>query len=156
MKMRASVFWTNCIDGGLLSSVLASIGFVDTNPLVSGISVPETPKEMSGIRKRNIEIHFFLNEEENNQLNKLAKETNLSKSNLLRYLICGFAPVEAPPADYHKLIREIRAVGNNLNQILVIAKTNGILSIPDLKKEIADLREVEQKLREVFQMKKLK
>ena len=110
---------------------------------------------MSKIRKRNIEIHFFLNEEENNQLDKLVKETNLSKSKLLRYLICGFVPVEAPPADYHKLIREIRAIGNNLNQTLMIAKKNGILSIPDLKKEIADLREVEKELREVFKMRKL-
>lgn len=109
---------------------------------------------MSKIRKRNIEIHFFLNEEENNQLDKLVRETNLSKSKLLRYLICGFVPAEAPPADYHKLIREIRAVGNNLNQTLVVAKTNGILSVPDLRKEIIELREVEKELRDVFKMRK--
>lgn len=108
------------------------------------------------MRKRPIQVIVYFNEEEHRRLCDLCRKTNLKKSTLIRYLIEGYCPVEAPPVDYHNLIREIRAVGNNLNQTLVIAKTNGILSIPDLKKEIADLRKVEKEIREVFQMKKMK
>ena len=50
----------------------------------------------------------------------------------------------APPADLHKLIWEIRRVGNNIDQILMVANTKGILNIPDFRKAIDDLREVEK------------
>lgn len=107
------------------------------------------------MRKRNNRVEVYLNDTEYENFCDLCRKTNLKKTTLIRYLIEGYRPVEAPPADYHKLIREIRAVGNNLNQTLVIAKTNGILSVPDLRKEITDLREVEKELREVFKMRKL-
>ena len=51
---------------------------------------------------------------------------------------------ELPPVDLHKLIWEIRRVGSNIDQILMIANANGILNIPDLRKVIDDLREVEK------------
>ena len=102
------------------------------------------------MRKRNYGLHIFLNEEEYLKFTELAKETGLSRSQLFRYIILGFVPVQAPPADYKTLIRELRAVGNNLNQILVIARTNGILNVPDLRKAISDLREVEMLMREAF------
>ena len=139
-----------------MSLVLASIEFVDTNSLIRGFFAPETPKEMSKIRKRNIEIHFFLNEEENNQLNKLVKETNISKSNLLRCLICGFTPVEAPPADYPKLIKELRAVGNNLNQLVRLARTTGYINTPELTKILDDLRKTEHEVNLAFTVKQVK
>lgn len=106
------------------------------------------------MRDKTVEFHFLLTEDNFKQLSELSEKTGLSKAKVLRYLIRGCHLAEAPPADYHKLIREIRAVGNNLNQTLVIAKSNGILNVPDLKQEILDLREIEKQLREVFQMKK--
>lgn len=106
------------------------------------------------MRKRKNELHVFLNEAEYAQLNKLASETGLSKSKIVWYLICGFSPPQAPPADYRKLIRQIRAVGNNLNQILTVAKANGILNVPDLRREILDLRNVEKEIQQVFQVKR--
>ena len=111
---------------------------------------------MSKIRKRNIEIHFFLNEEENNQLNKLVMETKLSKSKLLRYLICGCIPIEAPPADYPKLISEMRAVGNNLNQLVRLARTTGNINTPELTKILDDLRKTEHEVNLAFTVKQVK
>ena len=111
---------------------------------------------MSKIRKRNIEIHFFLNEEENNQLDKLVMETNLSKSKLLRYLICGCILIEAPPADYPKLISEMRAVGNNLNQLVRLARTTGYINTPELTKILDDLRKTEHEVNLAFTIKQVK
>jgi len=106
------------------------------------------------MRKRPIRVEVYLNKDEHEHLCDLCSKTNLSKTTLIRYLIQGYVPAEAPPADYHNLIREIRAIGNNLNQTLIIARTNGILNVPDLRQEILDLRDVEKKLHETFQMKK--
>lgn len=99
-------------------------------------------------------MEVYLNEKEHQDLCDLCKETNLNKTTLIRYLIQGCVPVQAPPAEYYKLIREIRAVGNSLNQTLVIVKSNGILNVPDLRQEILDLREIEKELHRTFQMKK--
>lgn len=106
------------------------------------------------MRKRKIKFDLYFDEEELESLNSLCQQTNLNKASLIRYLIKGYCPPESPPADYKTLIRELRAVGNNLNQILVIARTNGILNVPDLRKAISDLREVEMLMREAFTMKK--
>lgn len=106
------------------------------------------------MRKRSFRVEVYLNESEHNRLCDLCSETKLPKTVLIRYLIQGYAPAKAPPADYHKLIRELRAVGNNINQTLVIAKANGILNVPDLRQEVLDLRKIEKEVREAFQMKK--
>ena len=105
------------------------------------------------MKDKTVEFHFLLTEADSKKLSELSSKTSLSRSKVLRYLIRECHLIEAPPADYHKLIREIRAVGNNLNQTLVIAKTNGILNVPDLRQEILDLRKVEKELQEAFQMK---
>lgn len=105
------------------------------------------------MRDKSVEFHFLLSKDDFNRLSEIAVETNVSKSKVLRDLIRGCKLVEAPPADYPLLIRELRAVGNNLNQTLVIAKANGILNVPDLQKEILDLREVEKKISSQFDLK---
>lgn len=106
------------------------------------------------MRDKTVEFHFLLTEDDFKQLSELSDKTGLSKAKVLRYLIRGCHLSEAPPADYHKMIREIRAVGNNLNQTLIIARTNGILNVPDLRQEILDLRKVEKEIREAFEIKK--
>ncbi len=102
---------------------------------------------------KTVEFHFLLTEDEFQKLSETAAGSKISKAKVLRDLINGCQLVEAPPADYPLLIRELRAVGNNLNQTLVIAKTNGILNIPDLRKEILDLRELEKKISSQFDLK---
>jgi len=43
-------------------------------------------------------------------------------------------PVEIPPLLYFDLIREIRAVGNNLNQIAYKANSLGFIDAPSYRK----------------------
>ncbi|MCM1508854.1 MAG: hypothetical protein NC177_17240 [Ruminococcus flavefaciens] len=111
---------------------------------------------MIKVKDKNVEFHFLLTEQDYEQLCILAEKTGLSKSKILRYLIRGCVLVEAPPVEFSMLIREIRAIGNNLNQTLVIAKANGILNIPDLRKEILDLRELEKEIGKQFEIQRVK
>lgn len=105
------------------------------------------------MREMTMPIQFYATEKDNEMLSERAKRMGVSKSEVLRDLVRGCQLVEAPPADYPFLIRELRAIGNNLNQTLVIAKSNGILNIPDLRKEILELRELEKKISSQFDLK---
>lgn len=104
--------------------------------------------------KRKIRFELCFNEEEYSQLQALCEKTGMCKATVIRYLIMGFAPPQAPPADYPGFIRQLRAIGNNLNQTLVIAKANGILNVPDLRKEILELRELEKEIQKQFRLER--
>ena len=100
--------------------------------------------------ERRFEFHIYLNEEEKDALCKLSKITKLSKSQLIREIILGYSPPEGPPANYGELIYQLRSLGNNINQILRIARTNGILNPVELEKHLSELRTIEEKMHSVF------
>ena len=95
------------------------------------------------MRTRNHRIVFYLNDKEFEAFEQKAKRTSRSREDFIRKAVAEVQIKEAPPADLHKLIWEIRRVGNNIDQILMIANAKGILNIPDLRKAIDALREVE-------------
>lgn len=96
------------------------------------------------MRKRNHRVVFYLNDKEFEVFEKKAKRTSRSREAFIRKAIQEAPIKELPPADLSKLIYEFRRVGNNIDQILMIANAKGILNIPDLRKAIDDLREVEK------------
>ena len=106
------------------------------------------------MRSRPISLLIYFNEEEYENLCNLCEKTNLKKGRLIRLLLEGYVPPQAPPVDYKKLIREVRAVGNNINQILFYTNANGILNVPDLNTELKKLREVEKFIREHYEAKR--
>ena len=96
------------------------------------------------MRTRNHRVVFYLNDKEFEAFEQKAKRSSRSREAFIRKAIQEVQIKELPPADLHKLIWEIRRVGNNINQILMIANAKGILNIPDLRKAIDDLREAEK------------
>ena len=77
------------------------------------------------MRKRGIRKQVWLNEKENSFLQNNASKAGLSQENYLRALIKGYVPKELPPADYYAMMRELHAIGNNLNQIAARANATG-------------------------------
>ena len=77
------------------------------------------------MRKRNIRKQVWLNEKENSRLQANAVKAGFSQENYLRTLINGFIPKELPPPDYHAMVRELHAIGTNLNQIAARANATG-------------------------------
>ena len=96
------------------------------------------------MRTRNHRVVFYLNDREFEAFEEKAKRSSRSREAFIRRAIQEVQIKELPPADLHKLIWEIRRVGNNIDQILMIANAKGILNIPDLRKAIDDLRETEK------------
>lgn len=77
------------------------------------------------MRKRGIRVQVWLNKEENSTLHTSAKKAGLSQESYLRTLINGYMPKELPPPDYFSMMRELHAIGNNLNQIAAKANATG-------------------------------
>jgi len=75
--------------------------------------------------KRSIKITFRLNAQECQRLKKQVKKTGLSQEAFIRTLINGYVPKELPPPDYYAMMRELHAIGSNLNQIAAKANATG-------------------------------
>lgn len=96
--------------------------------------------------KRKNEIKVRLNDRELTWLNEVAHRAGRSRESCIRDAIVGIQIREAPPLEYHSLIREIRAVGNNLNQLTVLAHTHGFVDERELRQCLEHLRETEKRL----------
>ena len=77
--------------------------------------------------KRNLKVTVRLDEDEYSHLKTQLRRTGYSQEAYLRMLISGRVPREMPPVEYHSLIRELNAIGNNLNQIARAANMSGVV-----------------------------
>ena len=103
------------------------------------------------MRKRNCRFEVCFTRDELSELTKKARKAHLSISGFIRRAVFSAEIKEAPPADYYELIRELRRIGSNLNQLLKIANTNKLLDAPRLREELDAVRNIESKLWHVFQ-----
>ena len=78
------------------------------------------------MRTRNVHVQFWLDKKEAESLNKRVKKSGLSRERYLRHLIDGLVPTDAPPPDYYSMMRELHAIGTNLNQIAQKAHVLGL------------------------------
>lgn len=85
--------------------------------------------------KRNIEKHILMNKAEAQDLQKKAKRVCLSEGGLIRLLLKGYEPREKPDERFYDVMRELSAIGNNINQLAAKANTLGFVDAPQLKKE---------------------
>ena len=102
------------------------------------------------MKKRIHEIKIRFSPDELATLNEQVKKAGISREQFCRNAIQGVAIRENPPADLHKLIWEIRRVGNNIDQILTIANARGLLDVPQLRKAMADLRDAEKLIADAY------
>ncbi len=61
----------------------------------------------------------------------MVKRSGLSREVYLRHLINSLVPTDAPPPDFYTMMRELHAIGGNLNQI---AQKANVLNVVDAKR----------------------
>ena len=96
------------------------------------------------MRNRRHRIVFYLNDAEFECLKRKVAKTSLSRESFIRAAINGIQVKEAPPAEIPRFIREIRRIGSNINQLLMIANAKGLMDVPRLRQAISELRDVEK------------
>ena len=91
-----------------------------------------------------------LTKDEYYDLTKKARKAGLTTASFVRKAVANAEVKEGPNADVPMLIREVRRVGYNINEILKIAHTKEFIDAPALKKALDDNREVEKKIMEAY------
>ena len=103
---------------------------------------------------QNIKKQFWCSREIANELSKKAKLTGLSESEVIRTLISNFEPREKPPQEFYDCLKELRAIGNNLNQIARKANSIDIIDKQFYQREARKLNEFILELKKEFLLPK--
>ena len=83
-------------------------------------------------------------------LTKKARKTNLSREGYCRAVLNGIEVKTAPPAEYYDLIREVKRIGSNIDQLLKLANAKGLLDVPAIRKALEQNRATEKMLWDTF------
>ena len=96
------------------------------------------------MRKRNCRVEIYFTKTELETLTKKVRRSGLSREGYCRRILNGAVVKEAPPAEVPMLIREVRRVGYNIDQLLMIARTKNWLIVKELEKALESNRAVEK------------
>lgn len=100
------------------------------------------------MRKRRVSFVLRLSESEHSHLMKGVKSTGLPRETFIRSLILGYIPKAKPPPDYYAMMRELHAIGNNLNQLAAKANATGHLDNIIFQQEADRLRKSVQHIQQ--------
>lgn len=90
------------------------------------------------MRGRRVEVCFT--DAEYDALKKKADKAGLTVGGFVQSAVAGKEVKEAPPADVPYLLREMKRIGYNLNQTLKRANSLGMTDMPQLRKDMDELR----------------
>lgn len=100
--------------------------------------------------KRNCSMVIRFTRAELEAVTKKARKAGLSRESFCRAVLGGANVHEAPDVDVLMLLRELRRVGNNVNQTLKRANSTGIVDMPQFRKDMADIRKATEKIMEAY------
>lgn len=101
------------------------------------------------MRSRFHHISIWLNDKELSYLKVLSEKSGLKKDPLIRSLIMGQKLRAKPTEEYCRILRELSAIGNNINQIARIANTNRKIGGEEISKAVRMLDDVWRKIKDV-------
>ena len=86
------------------------------------------------MRNRKKILFVYLSQMEEQQLNKALDATGLTASAYIRKLIMQREIRPRPPDEYAKLLRELSAIGNNINQLAYKANGLGVIHLAEVRR----------------------
>jgi hypothetical protein len=93
------------------------------------------------MRKRAHRIWAHLSDDEYEAFRCSVKKSGLSQEAYLRALIKGRIPRQPPPVDYYAMMKELRAIGNRINQIAARANAIGFIDAEQYEKNARELHD---------------
>ena len=87
------------------------------------------------MRRRKYPVQVYLDESEYGKLKEWSEASKRTMSDYIRELILDCRPVEFPPIEYQTVLRELRKIGINLNQLAGKAHTLGFLDEREYRQE---------------------
>lgn len=81
--------------------------------------------------KRRVKKQFWLSPQDARELKRKAKLCGITETAVIRILLHGYEPKEKPDARFYEAMRQLSAIGNNINQLAVKANTLGFIDTAD-------------------------
>ena len=88
-----------------------------------------------------MKIRFTKDELES--LTKKSRKAGLSREGYCRRILNGATVKEAPSIDSMVMLRELKRIGYNLNEVLKKANAIGLIDVPEMRKSVTEIRQVE-------------
>ncbi|SCH05140.1 Bacterial mobilisation protein (MobC) [uncultured Ruminococcus sp.] len=85
--------------------------------------------------KHRIKKQFWLSPQDARELKRKAKLCGITETAVIRILLRGYEPKEKPDARFYEAMRQLSAIGNNINQLALKANALGFVDTPMLKNE---------------------
>lgn len=95
-------------------------------------------------------ISLRLTDEEISSLKEKVAKTNLSREAFIRNAIKNIRVVERPPIEYGDILRELRRIGSNVDQILVKLRSLGFADNREISKALDSIRNMDKTFRGFF------
>ena len=92
--------------------------------------------------KHSVQFLIRITPSEYVEIKKNTAMSGLTMSEYARRIITGETIVAAPPADLNYLIRELKRIGSNLNQLLKKLNVLGVAHPLELERCAGDIREI--------------
>ena len=87
------------------------------------------------MRNRKVQILFRLTDDEAEQLHELVRKSGRSREAFLREMVKGYRLCEKPDPEFYKIMRELSAIGNRINQLAAKANALNFVDTPMLHDE---------------------
>ena len=87
------------------------------------------------MRKREVLKQVWMNFDEANELKLKSQKANINESEMIRSLVKNYEPREKPDDRFYEALKDLRAIGNNLNQLARKANSLGFIDETYYKKE---------------------
>ena len=102
------------------------------------------------MRTRPKHISVWMNDTEYHHLRRQAELAGMKVDPFIRNLIMGVELHPRPPDTYGALLRELHAIGNNVNQIAHWANAKKDVTDPEMETVAALVRKVYQLVKEAY------
>ena len=96
--------------------------------------------------KQRIKKQFWLSPQDARELKRKAKLCGITETAVIRILLHGYEPKEKPDARFYEAMRQLSAIGNNINQIARMANTNVFISKSDVQEVNEQLKQIQRLL----------
>lgn len=102
------------------------------------------------MKNRTVDLHIRLTEEEASELKRKAKMCRITQSALIRILLNGYEPRQAPDERFYEAMRQLSAIGNNLNQLARNVNSLGLLDGAEYKRQAKKLWSLQNEIEKEF------
>ena len=100
------------------------------------------------MKTRTKTITFWVTEEEREYIKSQAAECGCNVQEYLRRLVHGKPIKEKPPPEFHEVLKNLRQINNNMNQIAAKANERNFIDTAKYWANVSDLQKVVGELME--------